>query len=895
MSTTSNSGRRREPRRPSPAVTVLAAIGKVLGTLLLICLITGVILACFAAAYIKTVIMPQAHLEANFDMNLTSTIYYMDSDTGEYVEHLSLHGSENRELVDFDQLPDNLVKATVAIEDETFWEHSGVNWKRTLYGVILMFTGQDIQGGSTITQQLIKNVTQYDDVTVKRKILEIFTALDFDATYSKEQIMEWYLNYIYLGEGCYGVATAAQNYFGKDVSQLSLAECASLISITNNPTLYGPNSTTRITNPDTGVVTQGRERNKQRQELVLWKMLDLGMISQEEYDAAVAEELVFTRSQDEAKPSTIYNWYDEQVITDVMNDLMDKYGYSEQVASDMVTSGGLKIYACVDPDIQAIVEEVYSDRSNLQLTSKNGQEIQSAIVIIDPEGNIVGLAGALGEKESNRGWNYASRSKRQPGSSIKPLSVYAPALELGLITPASVYDDYPVQLLGDSAWPSNSYYYFKGRMNVGAAIEISSNPVAVRVLQDVGVENSFQFMEDNFHIDLVDELVVNGEVKNDYGASQLALGGLTSGVRVIDMAAAYSVFPRDGMYIQPRTYYKVTRTLDNGEEEVLLDNTQNEAEPVLSSKTVWYMNEMLKNVVNGKYGGNTGYEAKISGMTVAGKTGSTNSYTDRWFVGYTPYYTAAVWVGYDTPERIQASGNPAASMWQKVMSQVHEGLENKNFTQPSGQLVTVNVCQDSGLLATEACINDPRGSRAISVTLYAEDAPAENCTLHKEVEVCTASPVLDSSGEAISGLYHLAGEFCPREANEAYGITEGTVKTIGILDYVRESIGSATARDANYLYSFLEAQGTCDVHTSAPEAVEPGEYDPAIFNIEDPSTWPPVNDPRYENFDPSNPATWPTVTEEPIESPGGGEEFPPTPSLSPTPEQTPMLPVDAQD
>lgn len=880
-----NPDRGRRPAQRPAALSVLSVVGKVFGTIVLIGILTSAILACFAAMYIKTVILPQAHLEANFDMNLTSTIYYKDSQTGEYVEHLSLHGSENRELVSFEEIPEDLINATVAIEDETFWTHHGVNWKRTLKGVLLMFTGGDIQGGSTITQQLIKNFTQYDDVTVKRKILEIFRALDFDATYSKNQIMEWYLNYIYLGDGCYGVATAAQNYFGKDVSELSLAECASLISITNNPTIYGPNSGVRMTNPETGVVTTGRERNKQRQELVLWKMMDLGMISQEEYEAAVAEELVFTRGENEEKPATIYNWYDEQLITDVMNDLSEKYGYSEQLASDMVTSGGLKIYACVDPEIQAIVEEIYYDRSNLQMTSSSGQEIQSAIVIIDQEGNVVGLAGALGTKERNRGWNYASHSQRQPGSSIKPLSVYAPAIELGFITPASVYDDYPVQLLSGSAWPLNNPRGYRGLLTVSDAVEVSSNPVAVRVLQEMGAETSFQFMENNFHIDLVDNMTVNGEVKNDYGASQLALGGLTKGIRVIDMAAAYSVFPRDGLYIEPRTYSKVTRVLEDGKEEVLLEN-ESEPEAVLSSDTAWYMNQMLKKVVNE----GTGTAAKISGMTVAGKTGTTNSNNDRWFVGYTPYYTAAVWVGYDTPERIStSSGNPAAILWQKVMSKVHEGLENKDFTSASSTK-TVKICMDSGLLATEACVNDPRGSRAVNMTFLEGDAPVENCDRHVSVEVCTASPVLDENGEAISGMYHLAGEFCPREANPTYGIEEGTVKTIGILDYQRESIGGVSAKDSEYLKSFLDAQGTCDVHTTAPQPVP---YDPSKFNLADPSTWPTQE--QWPGFDPNNPVTYPGYvppTEWPTDPTPDPEVTPTDPPTDPSIEpEEPYIPA----
>ena len=893
MATTSNQapqpGRKRPRRQRSTVAVVAGTIGKVVGTLLLIGIITAVILVCFAASYIKTVIIPQAHLEANFVMDQTSIIYYEDPNTGEYVEHLSLHGTENRILVDYEDIPENMIKATVAIEDRTFWEHHGVNWKRTLYGVLLMFTGQDIQGGSTITQQLIKNSTQYDDVTVKRKIWEIFTALDFEKNYSKQQILEWYLYYMFLGDGCYGVATAAEHYFGKDVSELSLAECASIISITNNPTIYGPNSTVRMTNED-GEVTTGRERNKQRQELVLWTMWDQGIISEEEYRAAVAEELVFTTDVDEKEPATIYNWYDEQVITDVMNDLMEQYGYSEQIASDMVFSGGLNIYACVDQDIQNIVESVYSDRSNLDLTSNSGQEIQSAIVIVDPEGNIVALAGALGEKTTNRGWNYASHSRRQPGSSIKPLSVYAPALEAGLITPASVFDDYPVQVLGGNAWPLNNPRGYRGLVTVADALRVSSNPAAVRVLQMLGFENSFNFMQDKLHIDLEEGLEVNGEIKNDLGSSQLALGGLTNGVRVIDMAAAYSVFPRDGLYIESRTYTQVTRIAEDGTEEVILDNTNREPEAVLSSETTYYINDMLKDVVTGGNGA-TGTAAQISGMTVAGKTGSTNSNTDRWFVGYTPYYTAAVWVGYSMPERIYASGNPAVTMWEKVMSQVHEGLENKDFTQPDG-LVTVQICRDSGLRASEACLNDPRGSRVQSMTLFADDVPAETCAMHVSVEVCTASPVLDSSGTAIEGLYHLAGEFCPREADESLGITEGTVQTIGILDYTRELVGGVSSPDGNYFKSFLDAQGTCDVHTTAPEPVEPAGYDPNSFDITDPSTWPPVNDPRYENFDPENPATWPTPEPEETpgtETPGTGETTTPdtTPALSPTPAETP--------
>lgn len=864
-----------KPRDKQPNF-ILSVLCHTVCILLVVVLVFGVggfgALMGVAKGYYETT--PDLDVDKIEAQNLTSFIYDCN---GELIT--AYKGTENRVWAYYDEIPENLVYAFVAVEDARFFTHNGIDIKRIIGAFVSNLQNESTQGGSTITQQLVKTTLLSTEQSYKRKLQEAYLAIELESEYSKEQILEWYLNYIYLGEGCYGVATAAQNYFGKELSELDLAECASLISITNNPSAYNP--------------YRYLENNQYRATLVLGKMLELGSINQSEYDEAMAEidDLAshLERSTDEARPATIYNWYDEQVITDVMNDLIEKYGYSEQVASDMVTSGGLNIYACVDPEIQSIVESVYSDRSNLQLTSKSGQAIQSAIVIIDPQGNIVGLAGALGEKSSNRGWNYASRSLRQPGSSIKPLSVYAPALESGVISPASAFDDYPVQLLSGKAWPLNNPQTYRGRMTVAAALEVSSNPVAVRTLQNLGVENSFQFMEEKFHIDLEDGRTVNGQVMNDLGASQLALGGLTDGVSVVDMAAAYSVFPRNGLYVEPRTYTKVTRVLDDGTEEVLLDNTQNQPEAVLSEETTWYINDMLKNVVTGKFGGATGTGAQLSGMTVAGKTGTTNSNNDKWFVGYTPYYTAAVWVGYNNPERISSSNNPAVSMWKKVMAPIHEGLENKSFPAAGSEQKSVSICMDSGLRATEACLNDPRGSRARTFTLFSDDVPAETCSLHKEVEVCTGSPVLGGDGTAIEGLYHLAGEFCPRQADEGAGVTEGTVKTIGILDYSRESVGGAAAKDSSYLYSFLEAQGTCDVHTTAPQPQEPEEYDPNSFVISDPSTWPPVNDPRYENFDPENPATWPNAGQ-PSETPSPGESGQPNPpetSTSPTPSPVP--------
>ena len=833
-----------------------AAVGKVLGTILLIGVLTCAFLACFAAVYIKTVILPDAHVEAqSYSTALSSTIYYTDKTTGQAVELQNLYGTQNRVWVTFDQIPKYLRDAAVAIEDKRFYEHNGVDWIRTAKGVVSLFTGADIEGGSTITQQLLKNMTTYDDVTVKRKILEIFRALDFDANHEKDEILEMYLNYIYFGKNCYGVATAAQYYFGKDVGELNLAECASLISITNNPSAYNP-----YVYP---------ENNQYRANLVLSAMKEQGKITQAEYDEAKAQVdagLNFTQGEnEEAQATNILSWYEEQVVDDVIRDLVSELGYSEELASNMVYSGGLKIYSCVDPDIQAKVEEVYENRDNLPLVSKSGQQIQSAIVIIDAEGNVVALAGSMGEKEGNELYNMATMAHRQPGSSIKPLAVYAPAIDTGLITPATTFDDTPVMELSGKSWPSNSYGKYYGLMDVADAVKQSSNPVAVRALQTLGLSKSAEYLEENFHITTLEE--------DDYNQlGNLALGGLSDGTSVMEMAAAYSIFPRGGVYLSPKTYTRVEDANGN----VILDNTQEEPQVAVKETTAWYINDMLTDVVT-KSGG-TGTAANWSGMTIAGKTGSTNSNNDRWFVGYTPYYTAAVWTGYERPERITYSGsNPAITLWKMVMEPIHEGLEMKEFDQPSG-LQTVQVCADSGKKATSACGNDARGSRVTTVYLFAEDVPTSSCDLHQNVEVCTASPV-----EGVSDLYHLAGDHCIRESGE--GGLEATVKTISVLNYSREGGYGA---DSVYFLSYLQAQGTCTVHTG--ETKPTTDYDPYIFDPEDEATWP--TEEQWPGFNIEDESTWPTISPETSGEPGGEEE----PSESDPPEEGEVvLPPEAQE
>ncbi len=710
---------------------------RVVMTVVLIFVITMAMLACMAAAYIKNVILPEADLQLDeVNPNLTSTLLYRDLDTGNYVKMQDLYGEENRVWVTIDDMPEDLLNAAVAIEDKRFYDHHGVDWIRTTKAILCMFTGSDIQGGSTLTQQLIKNITTEDDVTVKRKITEIFRALEFEKNYSKEDILEWYLNYIYLGQRCNGVYTASYKYFGKHVSELSLAECASLVGITNNPSKYDPLGHLEIVNDETGEVTTSRDFNKQRQELILDAMLDQDYITQEEHDTAVAEELNFDNGKDTEANSTVYTWYEDAVIDQVLTDLQATYDWSEEYAKTQLFSGGFEIYTCMNPAVQAAVDEIYNNRESLNYTSASGQLLQSAITVIDNEsGDVVALAGGVGQKTTSRGWNRATDSIRPPGSSIKPLAVYAPAIELGYITPSSTYVDSP----DEEGWPKNATGKYQGTVSVAKAVRESINTVAVKVLEDVGAQTSYEFMRDRFRVtSLVESRNIKGQNYSDIGKAQLALGGLTDGVSTYEMAAAYSVFPRMGTYKEPRLYSMVLRKSDD---TVVLDNTQVVDENALSERTCYYMNQMLQDVVTGPSGA-TGTRANFNGQDIAGKTGTTTSRKDLWFAGYTPYYTAVVWTGYDQQERL-ASGlsNPSTALWRQVMEKVHSGLPYKEFTQPDqSQMKAITVCSVSGCLPGPAC-----GGHLTTQYFFEDDVPSKTCTVHRIT--VTETPTTNEGGE----------------------------------------------------------------------------------------------------------------------------------------------------
>ena len=745
----------------SAARRILKGFGRVFGTMVLVLFLTTLIFACLFALYVKNNLSAQVDSIDGFTLDQTSVIYYEDPKTGQDVVLRKLYGGANRTWVKYEDIPKNLIHACIAIEDKRFEDHQGVDWVTTLKACVKMFLGRGEAGGSTITQQLVKNITGRDEVTVRRKLVEIFSALELEKKYTKKQIMELYLNVIALGENCEGVESASQVYFGKSVSELDLAECAALIGITNNPSIYDP-----YINAD---------KNKERQVIILDQMLEQKYITQEQHDTAVAEELVLHNASGEASgDEDYYSYFEDQVINDVVRDLSEKTGYDQTIVRKMLMTGGYKIYSTLNPDVQAAVEEVYQNLDNIPKTASS-QQLQSGIVIIDNKtGDVVAVAGGVGEKQGSLILNRATQSYLSPGSTIKPVSVYAPALELGLITPATVMDDTPYSFTDARHWPKNSDSIYRGLMNINEAVGLSINTIPVKLVAQMTPEYSFEFAKEKMGLSTLVSSYVNaaGDTFSDVDLAPLAMGGLTRGVTVKAMAQAYATFANEGVYREARTYTKVV----DSDGKVVLDNTQ-QSHVAMKDMTAWYITYMLENTVES----GTGTAAQIANMTVAGKTGTTTSDFDRWFAGYTPYYTGVVWCGYDDPEEVvltDSSTNPAIVLWQKVMEQVHDGLPNKEFNKPTN-VVECTVCRDSGLLMTDACREDPRGSRAVTVELSLYDVPTQNCDVHKEVEICGASG-------------HVVNEYCKQ-------VEGNTTKTVGLLDVSRAfPVRGITVQDQAY-------------------------------------------------------------------------------------------------
>ena len=757
---------------------VLRTILAVLGTLILICAVAFGIFCVYFYQWVKSDLTQQTYLRLeDYTLDETSVIYYQDRQTGEWKELQKLYATENRIWTEFEKIPSDLKFACVAIEDKRFFEHSGVDWLRTVKACGSMFIGRSSFGGSTITQQLVKNLTKEDDVTVRRKLTEIYRALKLEEDYDKQDIMEMYLNTIYLGEGCYGVESASLKYFGKDVWNLTLAECASLIGITNNPSKYDP-----YIYP---------ENNRDRQLTILSQMKKQGYIDEDEYNEAVNQEMDFHSASTGAYESAngYYSYAVDQVLRDVISEMMEKTGYTYDEVYDMVTSGGYSIYSTVDLEVQTALEQAFEDLDNLPQT-ESSQQLQGAMMVIDNQtGDIVAQVGGTGPKTGTLTLNRATQSYLQPGSIIKPLTVYAPALENGLITPATVMDDTPLNFVDTGCWPRNSSGTYHGLVNMRTAVAESLNTIAVKLVDEMTPKTCYEFARDRFDIST---FVEQRDQYTDLSLWAMGLGSLTDGVTLESMAEAYAAICNEGVYREGRTFTKVVDR--NG--KIILENEQ-ETHQAVSEKNAWYLTDMMEATVTE----GTGQAASLGNMAVAGKTGTTSDDCDRWFAGYTPYYTAVTWTGYNMPESIvvtSGSENPAIYLWQQVMENIHKDLPTAGFQQP-GYIVECTYCQDSGMLATEACQKDPRGDRTVTGLLALEDVPTTECTNHRLVDMCGVS-------------HHPATEYCREQAGYA-------IYQIGMLHVERfYPIGGILVEDQQYNYVGDPPPGYVLPETLSPDA-----------------------------------------------------------------------------
>ena len=664
----------------------------------------------------------------------TTIIYGYDED-GDEIELARLHGTENRIWCGLDEVCQDLKDAVVALEDKRFYLHDGVDWVRTI-GVVVEYHFS--QGGSTITQQLIKNLTGENSRTFKRKYSEIKNALALEKHFDKDTILEAYLNTIYLDMGCYGIKTAAEYYFDKTPDQLTLMESAILASITNAPRKYDP-----IINYD---------NNRKRAVECLDNMLEQEYITVEEYNAALAEDVHFVgvhqqKEDDEegyeeveiVTESEVQSYYVDYIIEQVMSDLQTTYGYSESEAFRKVYYGGLKIYGAVDMRIQSIMEDTYYTRSICfpdEVDSPEDPAIQSAMIILDYEGRIMGTVGRIGEKTANRTLNMSTSSRRQPGSSIKPLSVYCPAIELGAFYWSSMIPNYGIDLWGNGViWPTN-YGGDPGNpgqlMTLDEAIAPSKNTVPARIVKRLTPTVCYEFLRDRFHMTTLEP------ADEDY--APMAIGAMAYGVSPLEMAAAYATFGNGGLYYRPWSYYKVTNS--SGSEIVL--EPDRTPERVISEGAADVMLHLLQCVVN--YSSGTGTPYRIDGFRSFCKTGTTSDNYDKWIVGGTPYYVCATWAGFEYNRTININyygSNPAGKVYKYVMNKVHRGLDSKEFTY-GDECVRRSYCAETGLLATSRCYSVETGYYKVDslpgYCRYCSGAKLETETTTGTGETTTAKP-----------------------------------------------------------------------------------------------------------------------------------------------------------
>lgn len=814
----------------------------ILGQMLLLFILVAVAAGISAGLGAVKGILASAPDISEIDVIPTGYSTTVEAGDGSEIATLVAAGA-NRQYVTLDEIPEDLQHAVIAIEDERFYEHNGIDLRGIARALVTDIKSMDFsQGASTITQQLIKNnvlneqwasesegqISRLEKVKrqVQRKIQEMYIAVELEKKVEdKDWILENYLNSINLGSNTLGVQAASRRYFGKDVSELTLSECAVLAGITKNPTGYNP-----ILHP---------KKNARRRQLVLSEMKEQGYISKKQYDAALKDDVYGRISEhNDVQEASMNTYFVDAVIDDVFNDLVEKKGYSENEAYKAIYQGGLTIKSTQDLNIQKICDEEAANPANYDAGTKysfflsfqvrekdetihtytnqtmlsyykkknnnknysinfNSEEecraaiaqyeadmLESGELVEDSEyifitmqpqvamtimdqtsGEVKAIVGGRGSKAGNRTWNRATKTCRQPGSTFKIIACYAPALDAGGKTLASVQDDAPFTV-GDKTY-NNYNHKYGGFTNIRKAITSSINIVTVKTLQDIGVNLGYKYAR-SFGFTTLKETDKN---------LGLSLGGLTNGVTNLELTGAYGAIANGGEYIEPSFY---TQVLDH-DGNVILDNTvDKERHQVLKKDTAWLLTDAMKDVMTS----GTGTRAYFgTGMAQAGKSGTTTLNRDALFAGFTPYYTCVVWGGYDD-NSIQSSTAYPKNLWRAVMSRVHENLEVKDFTMPA-DITQAVVCSKSGLLPKEGiCTNDPRGSQTYTEYFAKGTVPKTECDRHVLVKICK------ESGK-------LAGQYCP----------ESDIQTqVRIVDALQGS--------ADYEYSVSKSilNETCDVH-----------------------------------------------------------------------------------
>lgn len=686
-------------RHPSSGTTakktagiVFSTIFKIIGSFLLIMFFTGIIVG--SSVLINIFKMADNTMDVDLHtlkLDLTSFIYVND-ENGNPVEYQSVYAGESRIWVDYDNIPEAMKNAIIAIEDKRFYDHKGVDWIRTGGAVLNLATGggnSGAGGGSTLTQQLIKNLTNRNDVSITRKVTEIFSALEFEKRYSKSEILEAYLNVVNFGSGTNGVQAAAKLYFNKDIKDCSIAQCAAIAAIPNNPVWYTP-----LVYP---------ENNKERRENILDQMHQQGMITQEEYDQAMQESAAMTfvgYTDDNVVDNVpIDDWYVEAMLNDVAEDLAEALNVDEDNAMYMLMHNGYKIYSAMDVETQRMAEEVLSTPELMP----PDEDIQFGYVMMEYDGRVLASVGQRGKKEGNQLWDFTTSDDRLPASSFKPLSAYAPAIDKGLLNYSSLVLDQPLKNIPgtEGEWPPNWYTGYKGQIPVEYALEISSNAAAAQTVNLLGLENSFDFVTNTLHLDSL-------KAPEDLTYSAMATGAGYHGVPVRDMTAAFQIFGNGGVYNEPYMYYYVEDNNGN----VVLDNRNKQGEQAIKSTTATIMRHLLQNVTTGAEG--TGGMAKVPGWLTYGKTGTTDENEYNWFIGGTRHAVAGLWCGYETPAPIGYETNYSKTVWREIMTRYLADKDPNDDFIDDPNVVSRAYCKQTGKLAGDKCSDTGIGYYDIS-------------------------------------------------------------------------------------------------------------------------------------------------------------------------------------